>query len=376
MEAVGQLAGGVAHDFNNILMVIRGNLELLAGFHNCDPMESSAHGEIVAAIDKAANMTRQLLTFSRRQPIQPRVIDINDVVSGMARMLQRLIGEHVSLETRLAPGRALASADAGMIEQVIMNLVINARDAMPRGGRIILSTALVETDEVACQANPNALPGVHVCLSVSDTGIGISPEDLPHIFEPFFTTKETGKGTGLGLATVFGIIDQHNGWIDVRSQPGAGATLRVFLPALAALGPAVSPAEEPQAAPRGGTETILLVEDEKSVRELIRRILERGGYRVLDADSGRGAIELWNKHKEDIDLVFTDMIMPGGVTGWDLTERFFTEQPLIKAVLCSGYMRDLPECDPALRKRIRFVEKPLASRALLGTVRDILDQVD
>jgi PAS domain S-box-containing protein len=371
MEAFGQLAGGVAHDFNNILMVIRGNLELLAGFH-CDPMEVSAHDEIVAAIDKAANMTRQLLTFSRRQPILPRVIDLNVVVAGMARMLQRLIGEHVSLETRLTSERAQINGDAGMLEQVIMNLVINARDAMPRGGRVVISTVIIDTDESGEAVNPNAKPGVHVCMRVTDTGSGISPEDLPHIFEPFFTTKETGKGTGLGLATVFGIIEQHNGWIDVESLPGAGTTMQVFLPTLTqGMVPRAEP--EPLTEAPGGFETIFLVEDEKPVRELLRRILENHGYRVFESNSGPEAIELWRSCKEHVDLLFTDMIMPGGITGWELAKLFVKDRPQLKVVLCSGYVRDFPENDPALGKRCRFVEKPVASRAILETVRALLD---
>ncbi len=285
MEAFGQLAGGVAHDFNNLLTVILGHVALLQ-FHEATNSEQAAGlVEIAKAAERAANLTRQLLTFSRRQLLQPNPLDLNEVVANTSKMLQRLIGEHIGLETHFAAGGAPIMADRTMMEQILINLAVNSRDAMPKGGRLIIQTAAVNISEAEVQANPKARPGAFIRLKVSDTGCGIGPKEMDRIFEPFFTTKEVGKGTGLGLATVFGIVAQHHGWIEVESKVNAGATFYIYLPRLAE---SEKSQTEFTRAPevRGGNETILLVEDEAPVRSLARTLLERKGYHVIEAESG------------------------------------------------------------------------------------------
>lgn len=371
MEAFGQLAGGVAHDFNNLLTVLRVNIDLLQEPAGGDLDQHRANNDMIGAIDKAANLTRQLLMFSRRQTMQPQVLDLNEIVANMSRMLHRLIGEHIALEACYASGHALVNADAGMLEQVIMNLAINARDAMPKGGQLVIRTSVVIISEAQAALNPNSSPGPHACLSVSDTGTGIDPSNLPHIFEPFYTTKEVGKGTGLGLATVFGIIDQHHGWIEVETQLGVGTTMRAFLPTIPSTSAVAAPLEPPPV-PQAGVGTILLVEDEIPVRRVIRRLLERHGYRVFEAGSGDAALELWAENKDSIDLLFTDMIMPGGMNGREIIDRLRQERPTLKVVFCSGYTDDVLGNDSWLRNEVNFLGKPFIPEVLLQTVSDTL----
>jgi PAS domain S-box-containing protein len=373
MEAFGQLAAGVAHDFNNILTVIQGNLSLLrTGAMNAKD-QTSALGQTTRAAERAANLTRQLLTFSRRQPLQPKDLDLNEVVVNMTRMLHRLIGEHIALEAHYAPGGAPIHADPGMMEQVLMNLAVNSRDAMPKGGRLILRTATTTLNEADVRHRPSARAGDFVELSVSDTGSGIAPQNLPHIFEPFFTTKEIGKGTGLGLATVFGIIDQHEGWIEVESDADRGTTFRMFLPRLARQA-APSTSFSPLREVRGGNETILLVEDEVDVRELMQTLLSGQGYQVHEAASGRAAFDVWRQHRDQIQMLLTDMVMPEGVGGRELAQRLTAEKPGLKVMYCSGYTDEALGQDTPLRNNVNFLEKPFDPLKFLQRVRHCLDE--
>jgi PAS domain S-box-containing protein len=373
MEAIGQLAGGVAHDFNNILAAIMMEVELTATAKNISPDIREGLEVIGAAADKAAALTRQLLLFSRRQVMQPHRLEINGVVTSLAKMLQRILGEDVKVQLHLHPTPLIAHADAGMVDQVIMNLAVNARDAMPSGGRLIIETSERHIGEEELRASPDASAGLHVCLSVSDTGVGMSDEVKAHIFEPFFTTKQPGKGTGLGLATIFGIVKQHRGWIRVYSEVAQGTTFRIFLPACDVShdlpGPEVS-----AVSPRGGTETILLVEDETSVREVTKRMLERHGYRVLEAVNGAEAMRVWGEHGDRINLVFTDLVMPGGLGGRELAEQLRFIQPNLKIVFTSGYSAELAGSTVRLQEGVNFVQKPSSLHEVLDTIRRTLDE--
>jgi len=374
MEAFGQLAGGVAHDFNNLLTVILGHIALLQLHESTNSEQAAGLVEIAKAAERAANLTRQLLTFSRRQLFQPKPIDLNEVVANTSKMLQRLIGEHIGLETHFAPGGAPVMADRTMIEQILINLAVNSRDAMPKGGRLIIQTATIAISEADAQVNPKTHPGAFIRLKVTDTGCGIGPKEQERLFEPFFTTKEVGKGTGLGLATVFGIVAQHGGWIEVESEVNAGATFCVYLPRLAE-----SEKSQTEFAPvpevRGGNETILLVEDEAPVRSLARTLLERKGYQVIEAASGLRALEIWQKQRDTIDLLFTDMVMPDGLSGRELAARLVAEKPGLKVIYTSGYTDDMLGENSPLRNNPNFLEKPFISHKLLKQVRDCLDGV-
>jgi PAS domain S-box-containing protein len=376
MEAIGQLAGGVAHDFNNLLAVIRGNIELvLMGAERLSAEHRECLAHVVGAADRAANLTRQLLAFGRKQVMEPQPLNLNAVVANVVKMLKRIIGEDIHLELNYAPSLPYVQADAGMVEQVLFNLVVNARDAMPAGGRLTLSTEPAEVDAAGVGAHAEARTGHFVCLRVADSGSGIPPEVLPHIFEPFFTTKGVGKGSGLGLATAYGIVKQHRGWIEVASQAGAGSVFKVFLPAIRALSPTAQDAA-PIPNPPGGTETILLVEDDEAVRSFTHRLLRSHGYRVQETASGREALERWPDRAAETDLLLTDVVMPGGVTGFDLAERLRAQKPNLKVILMSGYSRD-----GAARRAVsfegpnnRFIQKPYRVRDLLVAVRQVLDE--
>ena len=320
MEAIGQFAGGIAHDFNNMLAAIMMQTELTLMEENLPVVVNQGLQEIRVAAKKASHLTRQLLLYSCRQVMQSCELDLNEAVTSVSRMLQRLLREDVQLQLQLHPSALIIKADAGMLDQVLMNLAVNARDAMPEGGLLLIETGEKWVDEDFVRLNPDAAPGRYVWLSVSDTGGGIPPEVLPRIFDPFFTTKDPGKGTGLGLATVFGIVKQHHGWIKVVSEPGRGAKFQIFIPASGATSKArVGAATQPQ--PRGGTETILLAEDEPSVRAVTRRLLEHCGYRVLEAANGAEALQVWQQHPASVALLLTDIVMPGGMTGLQLARR-------------------------------------------------------
>jgi CheY-like chemotaxis protein len=376
MEAVGQLASGVAHDFNNMLGVIRGNADLLlmdADQFSAATIEGLNH--IVAASEKAANLTRQLLMFSRKQVMQSEPMQLNDLVRNLAKMLKRTIREDIRLECLYADPLPIIQADPGMLEQVLLNLVVNARDAMPHGGQVQIATERRSMDAAQAQANPEARAGEFVCLSVSDNGTGIAPEHLPRIFEPFFTTKEPDKGTGLGLATVYGIVKQHQGWIELSSKLGAGTRFNIFLPVMPAPVPAAS-AHEAGANVRGGTERILLVEDDFAVRAITQQILETQGYRVWKAESAQEALELWRDHASEVDVLLSDLVLPGSLSGRELAERLRQDKPQLKVIFMSGYSPEAGggKTDFVYRLKARFLAKPCATRTILEAVRGCLDE--
>ena len=371
MEAIGQLAGGVAHDFNNLLTVISGNVALLQLQESLSTETSACLAEIEKASERAASLTRQLLLFSRQQELQTRNLDLNDIVTNVAKMLQRVLGEHIQMQLKFAPHPLLIHADPGMMDQILLNLAVNSRDAMPDGGRLSIETCAVEFDEASVAQMPQASPGSFACLSVSDTGSGISPEVLPRIFDPFFPTKDIGKGTGLGLATVFGVVLQHHGWITVNSKVGSGTTFRVFLPRREKSSP---PSSQTTAAPmRGGSEGILLVEDEMPVRKLVQKVLTRLGYRVFDASNGVNALEVWKQHKDEIQLMLTDLVMPDGINGKNLAEQIRRDIPRFKVIYMSGYSADVADGNTPLHEGVNFLVKPFEASKLAQTVRSMLD---
>jgi len=372
MEAVGQLSGGVAHDFNNLLTVIQGHVSLIELKGNLPEHAADSLHEIAHAAARAAALTRQLLTFSREQVMQLSDLDANAVVKSLSKMLRRVVREDIALELRYAPSPLVIHADAGMIEQVLMNLVVNARDAMPAGGQLVVEVAGVAFTAEAATSQPNARPGAFVRLAVSDQGTGIPPEIRSKIFEPFFTTKEAGKGTGLGLANVYGIVQQHAGWIDLDTEVGRGTTFSVYLPQRATATPAAAPdLFAPELA--GGTETILLVEDEILVRLVVESLLTRQGYRVLTASTGAAALELWQEHRADIRLVLTDLVMPNGMSGRQLAERLVREQPDLRIIYTSGYSAEIADKNLTLKEGVNFLTKPFEAPRLTSTVRAMLD---
>jgi PAS domain S-box-containing protein len=374
MDAIGQLAGGVAHDFNNILGVIQIQSALLKTGDNLSPKQLDFAEQIGAATQRAAALTRQLLLFSRKEILQLRDLDLNQSINDMTKMLRRTIGEDIQMQFKFAMQPLYIHADAGMMDQVLMNLTVNSRDAMPKGGRLIIETSAVEFDESILGQSAHARPGSFVCLSVSDTGCGIPAENLPRIFEPFFTTKEIGKGTGLGLATVFGIVQQHNGWVNVYSEAGHGTTFRIYLPRLA--GTVVQKTEQPMLAPlRGGSETILLAEDDAFLRASVRVILLQLGYHVIEAINGVEALEIWKQHREEIHLLLTDLVMPGGITGRDLAGRLLRENPKLKVIYASGYSAEAAGNDFPLEEGVNFLTKPFQTAKLAQALRQQLDSI-
>ncbi|HWA86487.1 MAG TPA: ATP-binding protein, partial [Opitutus sp.] len=375
MDALGQLAGGVAHDFNNVLTVILGYSRLLLDSGALSAEINEALTQIYTAGTRAANLTKQLLVFSRKQTPDRRCFDLNHVVHDITKMLERLIGEHITLKLAPAPQPLTVEADAGMMEQVLMNLAVNARDAMAGGGVLTIATERIEIVDPESRRHPAARAGEFACLSVSDTGCGIAPEHLERIFEPFFTTKETSRGTGLGLATVFGILQQHQGWIEVESAVGAGTCFRILLPAASGPTAPVGRSGLVPASVRGGSETILLVEDEASVREFAVSVLRSSGYRVLQASSGVEALETWKWHHDRIELLFTDLVLPDGLSGLDLLERLRRDKPTLRLVMTSGYP-DTGKATPFTPPPgAHFITKPYRPQLLAQTVRDALDGV-
>ncbi len=361
MEAVGRLAGGVAHDFNNLLTSVLGHADLAL---KRVPTSDTLHDdllEIMSAGTRAAALTQQLLAFSRKQVLEPRVVDLNATVSTIARMLRRTIGEDIDLLTLLAPDLGAVRADPVQMEQVILNLAVNARDAMPLGGQLVIETRNVDLAE-----------GPMVRVRVTDNGVGMTDEVRAHVFEPFYTTKEMGKGTGLGLATAYGIVKQSGGTIAVSSAPGQGSTFLVDLPRVQ--GESVVQAPAPVPLPGGGTETILLVEDEDAVRNLIRRVLEVHGYKVLTAPSAEAALEVSRLHAGPLDLLLTDVVMPG-LSGPKLAERLLVERPAVRIILMSGYAATTLEQKVLLEPASAFLQKPFTSEHLMRRVREVLDQV-
>ncbi len=373
MEAIGQLAGGVAHDFNNLLTVIQGNASLLQDAKYLSEQDVGLIRQITGAAERAAGLTRQLLLFGRKQVLQPFSVNLNEVVGNLTKMLQRILGEDITFQSDFAPNLPPVRVDVGMIEQIILNLAVNARDAMPRGGQLRIRTAMEAVGEGYAPAGLGMAPGTCVCMEVRDTGCGIAPEHLPHIFEPFFTTKEVGKGTGLGLATVYSIVKQHRGEIEVASEVNQGTTFRICLPA------DTSPPVEPKIAPAdfkwpAGNETILVVEDESAVRLLVSNQLQRCGYTVLSSPSGPAALPVWEQHKDSIQLLLTDVIMPGGMTGRELAERLRSEKPLLKVIYTSGYSTEVLGKAVTLMEGFNFLQKPYQFAKLARAVRDCLDE--
>jgi two-component system cell cycle sensor histidine kinase/response regulator CckA len=372
MEAVGRLAGGIAHDFNNMLAVVQAQVGLLEVDPRLPPSLQEDILEIHAAAERAAGLTKQLLTFSRRQVRRPVDLDVSETVSATTRLLRRVLGEDVVLETRFAAGLPAIHADPGMIEQVLMNFAVNARDAMPAGGRLTISLESVDEPPARALPPPGAQPGPHVCLSVADTGTGISPEVLPRIFEPFFTTKAAGRGTGLGLATVLAIVEQHHGWIDIHSVVGQGTVFRVYFPAVQPAPAPPSPSAPPDL-PRGH-ETILLVEDDPAVRMTTRKVLQRLGYRVLDADSGAAALQLWTQHHQEIQLLLTDVVMPG-MSGYELSGALRAINPKLRVLYSSGYDPQVSAEGEAIDAQTPRLEKPFAMAELATAIRAALGGV-
>jgi PAS domain S-box-containing protein len=371
LESVGQLAAGVAHDFNNILTVIQGYADCLLARDHQDSTTAKALKQISDAARRAAALTRQLLLFSRKQVIQPKVLDLNAVLQNLANMLSRLLGEDIALQFNCAPDLPAIEADTGMLEQVVMNLAVNARDAMPKGGQLCITTSRAQIEDDYVRQHPEARPGTFVCLRVSDTGCGMDRRTLDRIFEPFFSTKEIGKGTGLGLATVYGILKQHQGWIEVSSQLGSGTTFELYFPATARKPQAADTSSAPPSI-RGGRETILLVEDEPNLRQFVREVLRQYEYRVIEAASGVEALKAWDEHDGQIHLLLTDMVMPEGMTGKEVAAQLRKRKPELKVVFTSGYTPEVIDTDFS-RNNIAFLSKPYLPAQLAQIVRQSLD---
>jgi signal transduction histidine kinase len=371
MEAIGRLAGGVAHDFNNLLTVINGYAQLMMGqLPAQNPLYGNAE-EILKAGERAASLTRQLLAFSRKQVLAPAVLNLNLIVSQVEKMLRRLIGEDIRLVAALDPTLGSVRADAGQIEQVLLNLAVNARDAMPIGGRLTLETANVTLDENYAEQHPGIKPGPHVMLAVSDTGIGMDKDTQSHLFEPFFTTKEQGKGTGLGLSTVFGIVKQSEGSIWVYSELGKGTTFKVYLPRVDQDAPSSIGSADKGRSLRG-TETILLVEDSESVQKLMCAVLAQQGYTVLTAGDGESALKLLRQHQGPLHLLMTDVVLPG-MGGPEIAAQVVQARPRIKVLFCSGYTERSVIENGALPSGSAFLQKPFTPESLGRKLRDLLE---
>jgi signal transduction histidine kinase len=372
LEAIGSLAGGVAHDFNNLLSIILGYTAMISETLEPDHPSQGDLEQVIRAGERGADLTKQLLAFSRRQVLEPTSVDLNATLTGMRKMLKRLLGEHIDLNLLTSNKLGKINADAGQIEQVILNLVVNARDAMPDGGAITIETRDVELDGYSAPSRNEIEAGQYVMLSVKDVGVGMSGAVRERIFEPFFTTKEVGKGTGLGLSTVFGIIQQSRGHIAVESEEGRGSTFRVHFPRFAE-GSERPVSRPPPPLTLRGSEVILLVEDDEQVRNVARALLLRYGYQVLDAQNGGEAFLVCERHAGAIDLLITDIIMPR-MNGLELSERLMTMRPGLKVVYVSGYID--PSIDPQrfVNKGFPFIQKPIRADTFLTKIREVLDR--
>lgn len=372
MEAVGTLAGGIAHDFNNILNVLLGYGAMVMDRIGDDQLAKEQMNEVLAAGERAANLTKRLLLFSRKQVAEPKLMDVNEMILNLEKMLSRIIGEDINFITNLMGKKAIVMADAGQLEQVLMNLATNARDAMPKGGNLTISTELRAIDDEFIKAYGYGAPGTYAVISITDTGDGIDVEKQGMIFDPFFTTKEVGKGTGLGLSIAYGIIKQHNGYIKVYSEPGRGTTFKIWLPIIQDIA-GKKPDVEALLSPEGGTETVLMAEDDASLRKLTRIVLEAFGYSVITAEDGEDAIAKFIENRERIDLVMLDMIMPKK-SGKEAYEEIRKISPDIKALFVSGYTMDTIKSHELTGSGFDFINKPVSSKDLLRKVREILDR--
>jgi signal transduction histidine kinase/ActR/RegA family two-component response regulator len=372
LESVGRLAAGIAHDFNNVLTVIQGHTGLLRSDPTLTPtMRESVQG-IARAAERGGKLTSQLLAFSRRNVLQSRRLDLNEVLTNLSSLLHRTLGEDINYQFDYASDLPPIHADPGLLEQVIMNLAVNARDAMPRGGQLVISTSLANIDASYVERHPSeARVGRFICLNITDTGCGIDHLTMSRIFEPFFTTKEFGKGTGLGLATVYGIVKQHQGWIEVQSQVGQGTTFKIFLPPSEHASGKES--ERVSEEDLRGTETILVVEDESPVRWIVKDVLGKCGYRVLEAGTGVEALALWHQHHGEIALLLTDVVMPVGLTGQELAEKFTEHKPSLKVMFISGYSLQVAGKSFTELDGLNFLQKPFDDAKLSRAVRRCLD---
>jgi nitrogen-specific signal transduction histidine kinase/ActR/RegA family two-component response regulator len=373
MEAVGRLAGGVAHDFNNLLTVITGYSDLLLSNSELKESQRTALQQIRRSAERGGALTHQLLAFSRRQPLEPRTLHINALVLQLEKMLRRLIGEDIELITIPAAAEDVVEADAGGLEQVIMNVAVNARDAMPDGGKLTIETSAVHLDESFTAKQLGVAPGRYLAISVTDTGVGMSEETLSHAFEPFFTTKGSGRGTGLGLATAYGIVRQSGGAIRISSEPGKGTVARIYLP-MAQAKAAVLPEETPAAAAPTGVETILLVEDETRVRKLILDVLRSRGYNVLEATRGEEALRLARRHGGSIDMALVDVVMPE-MSGPDLVKELEPLCPKLRVLYMSGYTDEAVMHHGIAESSVAFLQKPFLPDVLARRVREVLDGI-
>jgi signal transduction histidine kinase/CheY-like chemotaxis protein len=373
LDSVGRLAAGIAHDFNNVLTIIKGHTGLLRSDPTAvNPALRDSVQQIAQAAERGSKLTNQLLSFSRRNVLRLRPIDLNELITNLSAMLHRTLGEDVTCQFRYASDLPRIHADPALIEQVVLNLAVNAREAMPKGGQLVVSSSVVEIDAAYVQRHPtDAKPGQFVCLTVSDTGCGMDAATLSRVFEPFFTTRDSGEGRGLGLATAYGIVKQHHGWIEIRSQPGQGSTFRVFLPPTQ-LRPTDELTIPHEQVPRG-TETILVVEDEAPVRWILKEALGKLGYTVLEAGNGVEALALWHQHHATIRLLLTDMVMPVGLTGQELAERFTNQEPDLKVMYMSGYSLQAAGKDIPLLDGLNFLAKPFDGARLALAIRQCLD---
>jgi PAS domain S-box-containing protein len=372
LEAVGQFAAGVAHDFNNMLTVIQGHASIHLAANKLEKDVTESLNQVSLAAERAAALTRQLLTFSRKQIVQLQVLDLNAIVGNLHKMLGRLIGEHIDLCCEFAADLPAIRADQSNIEQIVVNLVVNARDAMPHGGRLAICTEAAEVDKARATLHPQARPGHFVCLSLADTGCGMDAATLSHIFEPFFTTKEVGKGSGLGLATVYGIVAQQEGWIEVASKVGQGTEMKIFFPVCDTPAGQAPPDDDTEL--RGGDETILVVEDEPAVREIMTHVLRHHGYHVLEASDGPEAIGMWSEKSAEVDLLVTDIVMPNGLKGNVLADQLKADKADLKVIFSSGYSSDFATEAAPLDDRFSFLEKPYKPDVLVRAVRESLDR--
>ncbi len=372
MEAIGQLAAGVAHDFNNILTVIQGHAGLMQ--HQLTPgcPQAKSLEQITSSTARAATLIRQLLMFSRKQVLQFRHLDLNDILRNAIKMLERLVGEHVLIDFHPQTSLPAIHADGSMVEQIAMNLAVNARDAMPQGGRVSITTSLQTIHREPTPMDPESRDGEFICLTFADSGMGMDTQILSRIFEPFFTTKAVGKGTGLGLSTVFGIVRQHRGWLEVESKPNQGTTFRIYFPSSRQMAEKAEPVVE--TALPGGRETVLVAEDEEVLRQMLVEVLKNQGYTVLEATSGRHALEVWERADRAVDLLLTDLVMPGGMMGSELAERLSSQCPSLKVIYTSGYSPGMAGREISLLQKRNFLPKPYSINKLAQCVRECLDK--